>query len=105
MFVINATKAQKQITAEDLKDLPNLIKTLPTLPELIREIEDGTEFHVYDASLDKDPPTIDGKKALPQYDFGYVQDNCCYVAHAHVHTFLGIHYGDVYYISELVGCV
>lgn len=87
-------------------ELVALIKTLPTLQEVLKQIQfDNPGVKILVASLDPMQPTATNRNAYPTHDYGYVEGDCAYVAHAYRHTILGIPYGPVYYVPELVGCI
>ncbi len=81
-------------------------QNLPTLEKLIINIQTQMPgVNVLPESFDQDPPSEVGRHAYPNYDYSYADGTCCYIMHAYRHSFLGIEYGDLYYNTELVGCI
>jgi hypothetical protein len=105
LVICNVSKAQKEVTLDELKDLPTLIKTSPTLNELIKQLVENTGYKVLDASQNGVSLTDQDKRPLPRYDYSYADGNCCYIMHAYIHSFLGLEYGEIYYVTEVVGCI
>lgn len=87
-------------------ELVALIKSLPTLQEVLKQIElDHPGVRVLSADFDLDRPSDQNRRAYESYDYSYSDGNCAIIMHAYRHTILGIPYGDIYYLPEYVGCL
>ena len=96
-------QTQKFVPAEITKEALSL---LPTKEEMLKRMgDDFPGYTIKEVSTYTESQTGVENKNLPQYDYAFIMNGCYYIAHAHIHSFLGIfNYGDIYYTDELVGC-
>ena len=87
-------------------DLPSLVRNLPSQEEAFAELSrNNGNVKVVLATFDPTPLTEAERRARPHWDYGTTYQGCAYIMHAYQHTILGIPYGPIYYVPQLIGCI